>query len=68
MCVKISSDMKESDKIMTLCQTEKTGAGHGLVCEKLQNSSWSAARGWAITGAARNSVIVLDVWGLSWED
>lgn len=43
---------------MTLCRTEQTGAGHGLVCEKLQNSSWSAT-----CGAARNSVMILDLCG-----
>lgn len=38
-----------SGKIMVLCQTEETGAGHGLVWEKLQNSSWDMTRGLAVT-------------------
>lgn len=63
MCVKIRSDMKGSGKIMTLSQTEKTGAGHGLACEKLQNSSWNTTRGWVISRAARSSVIILDAGG-----
>lgn len=48
MCIKIRSDMKESGKIMTLCQTEKTGAGDGVVCEKVQNSSWDITWDWLL--------------------
>lgn len=45
-----NQEILERTKIMTLCQTEKTGAGHGLVCEKLQNSSWDMTGNWLLLG------------------